>query len=174
MNLRFPAALALLTFANSASSAGLHWGDFKDNGCVSSDAMPGLRSYSSVLWNIPMGASWEDACDSAQANLGGVDFPHPAACVNTAAHDPGVESAIAGGLDTACTVLGIAAIAKRGGNAGATAIKECWQAFGEIVGEAQIEHAKPMLATMEQGVIHPWPYPQGSTPLHGLIPDAPG
>jgi len=174
MDLRLPATAALLMFTTPALSADLHWGDFKDNGCVSQTAAPGLRSYSSVLWNIPVGASWEDACASAHVELGGINFPHPAACINTAASDPAFEASIAGALASACTVAGIASIALGGGNGGATAIKECWQAFGEVVGIAEIEHAKPMLATMTQGTISPWPYPQGGTPLHGAIPDTSG
>jgi hypothetical protein len=35
-----------------------NWGDIGDRGCLG----VGIRGYSAILWNIPWGKSWEDAC----------------------------------------------------------------------------------------------------------------
>jgi hypothetical protein len=51
-------ALAATIIAFATPSLALKWGDFKDNGCIASN----VRSYSSVLWDIPWGQSWEDTC----------------------------------------------------------------------------------------------------------------
>jgi hypothetical protein len=62
--------------------AQLRWGTFKDNGCVIFDKKGwGMRSYSSVLWGIPPGQSWEATCARAPANVAGRHFSHPTACV---------------------------------------------------------------------------------------------
>lgn len=62
--------------------AQLQWGTFKDNGCVIFDDKGwGMRSYSSVLWGIPPGQSWEETCARTPANVGGKHFSHPTACV---------------------------------------------------------------------------------------------
>ncbi len=62
--------------------ARLQWGAFKDNGCVIFDRKGwGMRSYSSVLWGIPPGQSWEATCARTPANVAGRYFPHPTACV---------------------------------------------------------------------------------------------
>ena len=62
--------------------AQLQWGTFKDNGCVIFDSKGwGMRSYSSVLWGIPSGQSWEETCARTPANIAGKYFPHPTACV---------------------------------------------------------------------------------------------
>lgn len=88
MNRRLPLTLALLALASPAAAQDLHWGDFKDNGCINPVTRPGLRAYSSVLWGIPFGASWEDACASAPAPFSGVTLAHPTVCVNTSLADP--------------------------------------------------------------------------------------
>jgi hypothetical protein len=62
--------------------AQLRWGTFKDNGCVIFDSKGwGMRSYSSVLWGIPPGQSWEATCARTPANVAGRHFSHPTACV---------------------------------------------------------------------------------------------
>lgn len=62
--------------------AQLQWGTFKDNGCVIFDDKGwGMRSYSSVLWGIPPGQSWEETCARTPANVAGKHFSHPTACV---------------------------------------------------------------------------------------------
>ena len=45
-----------------------YWGSFKDDGCKSK----GFRQYSSVLYNIPSGQSWEDWCRHFPADIKGV------------------------------------------------------------------------------------------------------
>lgn len=60
----------------------LRWGTFKDNGCVAIDGRGiGMRSYSSVLWGIPPGQSWEGTCAVTGATVAGRRFSHPTACV---------------------------------------------------------------------------------------------
>jgi hypothetical protein len=60
----------------------LRWGSFKDNGCVTIDGRGiGMRSYSSVLWGIPPGQSWEATCARTGATVAGHQFSHPTACV---------------------------------------------------------------------------------------------
>jgi hypothetical protein len=62
--------------------AELRWGTFKDNGCVIFDSKGwGMRSYSSVLWGIPPGQSWEETCARTPATVAGRRFSHPTACV---------------------------------------------------------------------------------------------
>ena len=41
----------------------------------------GMRSYSSVLWGIPPGQSWEATCARTPATVAGKHFAHPTACV---------------------------------------------------------------------------------------------
>ena len=45
-----------------------YWGSFKDDGCKSK----GFRQYSSVLWDIPNGQSWENWCKYFPADIKGV------------------------------------------------------------------------------------------------------
>lgn len=45
-----------------------HWGNFKDDGCKSR----GFRQYSSVLYDIAKGQSWEDWCRHFPADIKGV------------------------------------------------------------------------------------------------------
>ncbi|MDN5850609.1 MAG: hypothetical protein L0H63_13385 [Nitrococcus sp.] len=55
------AAFACLLFAPSAHAA--KWGDFKDDGCVNIKDGVAYRQYSSILWNIPSGDDWKNACE---------------------------------------------------------------------------------------------------------------
>jgi len=78
---------ASLAFA-SAAQAEVRWGDWKKDGC----SKPGYRQYSSVLWDIPWGASWEMTCSKTGVtkNTGKKGLPSgtsdrnaPARCKNT-------------------------------------------------------------------------------------------
>lgn len=60
-----------------------HWGEFRDDGCVPGAGFSGLRQRSAILWDIPAGASWEDACSETGATLGGVYHPRPAVCAKS-------------------------------------------------------------------------------------------
>jgi len=91
----FAAALALfgmVSHAHAAASAKEQWGTFKDNGCVSFNGRK-IRIYSSVLWGIPWGDSWELACSNVPASVTmpgwkkGVYFSHPTLCVTASAVD---------------------------------------------------------------------------------------
>ncbi|MDQ8036167.1 MAG: GYF domain-containing protein [Pedobacter sp.] len=59
--------------------AGMYWGPFKRDGIV----RPGVRQYSSILWGIPFGQSWENACANMPATINGIYFPRPSRCKNT-------------------------------------------------------------------------------------------
>ena len=63
-----------------------HWGDFKDDGCVAK----GVRQYSSILWDIPAGVSWESACREWPADISGPHgskhFDRGTRCKNAAGH----------------------------------------------------------------------------------------
>jgi hypothetical protein len=56
----------------------LHWGDFKSSGCSAT----GFRQYSAVLWDIPFGQSWEQACANMPADVAGLHFEKPTRCRN--------------------------------------------------------------------------------------------
>lgn len=119
------AALAICAFATPAL-AGQHWGSFKDNGCVRSKGAK-YHVYSSVLWGIPWGASWEVACAKMPATVHGFRFGHPTACVKTGVVDAmGITAAVLSfpGLvyppaGVAGAVVGGAAIALDKSNVGA-------------------------------------------------------
>ncbi len=66
-------------FDVSDSSCATYWGTFKNDGCKSS----GIRKYSSVLWGIPSGASWEAVCNDTSATVAGQYFSSPSRCINT-------------------------------------------------------------------------------------------
>lgn len=65
--------------SDRTSRAAMHWGPFKDDGIVG----PGLRKYSSILWDIPNGKDWGEACYSHPATIKGHYFARPTKCVHT-------------------------------------------------------------------------------------------
>lgn len=56
-----------------------HWGEFEAGSCTGSDH----RRFSAILWDIPGGMSWEDACASTPASIVHDTFVRPTACVNS-------------------------------------------------------------------------------------------
>jgi len=62
----------------SVAFAGQHWGPFKDDGCQAADS----KQFSSILWDIPWGESWEQAC----WNTPGLEGRVPNRCVNAGGH----------------------------------------------------------------------------------------
>ena len=62
-------SIAAPTFADN-------WGDFQSDNCRGETFSTGvgLRQYSSVLWGIPWGQSWEDHCARASATVQGQYF----------------------------------------------------------------------------------------------------
>ncbi len=114
-------SLLLSAFAFPALAAP-HWGSFKDNGCVHKN----LRSYSSVLWDIPWGQSWELTCANTSAKVAGFRFSHPTACVKASVVDAvsitGAVLSIAGlafpPVGVAGTVVGTSALVMDKGGAG--------------------------------------------------------
>lgn len=63
--------------------ANLRWGSWKNNGCMLEPKLRGLRSYSSVLWGIPPGVSWERTCARTPVRLLGHRLARPHVCVKT-------------------------------------------------------------------------------------------
>ena len=118
------AALTVCVFATPALSA-QHWGSFKDNGCVTHNGKK-FHVYSSVLWDIPWGDSWEVACSKMPAKVHGFEFDHPTACVKTSVVETvGITGPVLGvpGLlyppaGVAGAVLSVAAVAMDKGGVG--------------------------------------------------------
>ncbi len=61
------------------TSCNPYWGSFQNDGCK----QVGVRQYSSILWNIPNGFSWEATCAAWPATVAGQHFSSPSRCVNT-------------------------------------------------------------------------------------------
>lgn len=68
------AGLAMAPLAHAAN-----WGSISAGVCKSSN----MRTYSAILWDIPWGQSWEDACANQSATINGQYFSRPTRCVNT-------------------------------------------------------------------------------------------
>ena len=64
------------------------WGNFKNDGCMDRATNCGFTRYSSVLWGIPPGVSWEDTCAATAADVAGTHFEAPNRCVNVG---PGIN-----------------------------------------------------------------------------------
>jgi hypothetical protein len=73
------ASVACAVFLVSSQAFAVNWGGVQDDGCNGN----GKRQFSSVLWNIPVGASWEKACAATSI----YDWGTPSRCVN----DSGVK-----------------------------------------------------------------------------------
>ena len=71
--------LLLEALAPAAVNADQHWGDFRSEQCTRSGS--GLRQFSAILWDIPWGRSWEDACAHMPADINGNHFKAPSRCV---------------------------------------------------------------------------------------------
>lgn len=70
--------LGLVLWTAAPAFAAPSWGTFKKDRCTDS----GRRQYSAQLMNIPSGTSWESACASTAAFVGGYAFRQPTRCVN--------------------------------------------------------------------------------------------
>lgn len=62
--------------ARDARAGRMHWGPYKDDGPIG----PGLRKYSSILWDIP-DDRWEQACYAMPASIKGHFFQRPTRCI---------------------------------------------------------------------------------------------
>ncbi|PSB53940.1 hypothetical protein C7B67_01080 [filamentous cyanobacterium Phorm 6] len=94
----------------------MHWGDLKDNGCVDLGNGRKARSYSAVLWDIPWGASWEQACSTMPADINGVHFDHPTVCVKANVVDTlSLVSLVAGLVATGAGSTPVGVVAGLGG-----------------------------------------------------------
>jgi microsomal dipeptidase-like Zn-dependent dipeptidase len=65
----------------ASSSCRPNWGSFQADQCTG----PGLRQYSSRLWNIPPNTDWTFACENSPATIAGVTFQEPRDCVDLGA-----------------------------------------------------------------------------------------
>lgn len=65
-----------------------HWGDFRDDGIHDIGNGRKVRIYQAILWDIPWGDSWEVACACQPADINGVHFDHPTACVKSSILQP--------------------------------------------------------------------------------------
>ena len=65
-----------------------NWGDFRDDGIHKLDDGRYARIHQAVLWNIPHGHDWIDACSRQPANINGIHFDHPTACLKSNALQP--------------------------------------------------------------------------------------
>ena len=85
--------MKLFIIATSLSIAALafadNWGSFQSDFCRGETFSTGvgLRQYSSVLWGISWGQSWEDHCARASATVQGQYFNTPTRCVNDNGHN---------------------------------------------------------------------------------------
>jgi hypothetical protein len=68
---------------SGACHGNLRWGSWKNNGCLLQPNLRGFRSYSSVLWGIPPGVSWERTCANTPVRIAGRSFRHPHVCVKS-------------------------------------------------------------------------------------------
>ncbi len=64
---------------SATAAAEPYWGAFQADQCTSLST----RQYSAVLWDIPIGASWEATCAATPATINDYYFSAPARCVNT-------------------------------------------------------------------------------------------
>jgi hypothetical protein len=71
-----------LLLLGPTSAFAMNWGTFEADSCTSTD----YRQYSAILWNIPWGQSWEQACANMPATINGYYFSHPSRCVNAGGH----------------------------------------------------------------------------------------
>ncbi len=65
-------------FDAPASAPAQSWGAFEAGACVDGTH----RKFSAILWDIPGGVSWEDACAATPARVVHDTFARPTACVN--------------------------------------------------------------------------------------------
>jgi hypothetical protein len=173
-----PAAFALLlAFASQPAEAGQHWGDFKDNGCASSDIAPGLRSYSAVLWGIPFGASWENACAAMPATFGSTTLAHPAVCVNVSKviefwmfSVEVVNSVMDTAMGTSSVVVGALSYVIADPVAGQHWFDSAIASYNKVDDPWVQAGVEPTLRQIQQGKLNNWPYPSGGTPLPGAVP----
>ncbi|MCA9527047.1 MAG: hypothetical protein KC549_12215 [Myxococcales bacterium] len=174
MSLRVRSTIAaLLLIAAPHAWAGQKWGDFKDNGCVNPEYAPGMRSYSAILWGIPNGYSWEQACATMPGTVGGHGFKHPAVCVN-------VESlnlyGVSAGIIAAWVALGAVSVALLAAGDGSvleefiSASPDTVEGVVGLIEAANQEEARVGLLTAQRAIIRPWPLPAGGPPLFGAAP----
>ena len=77
LHLGFSLAAILFATASARSVAAQpHWGEITPKGCLPN----GTREWSAILWNIPGGQSWDEACDATAGSVAG-QLRYPNRCV---------------------------------------------------------------------------------------------
>lgn len=73
-------AICVCVFSNAQADP--RWGDITAKRCMPSPVgSPGTREWSGVLWDIPFGHSWEEACKNTPASVSGDPSRPPDKCV---------------------------------------------------------------------------------------------
>jgi len=86
---------SLIIVGASSPAVAAHWGDFRDDGIQDIGNGRKVRVYQAILWDIPWGQSWEDACANQPADINGVHFDRPTACVKSSILQP-ISAILAG------------------------------------------------------------------------------
>lgn len=72
----------LILCSSAYAYADVHWGEFRSEGCP----RKGFRQVSAVLWDVPWGKSWEEACRTTPSPICG---RLPDRCVSDGIHEYG-------------------------------------------------------------------------------------
>lgn len=72
--------LDLVSDTMSTAGSTMRWGPTKADRCTK----PGHRQHSAILWDIPHGQNWNQACYSVPNTINGIYFPRPDRCVEVA------------------------------------------------------------------------------------------
>src|SRR5215207_7404330 len=78
-------ALAWVPGVPVALASSAHWGDLKKDHCTE----VGFRQYSAILWDIPSGQDWKQACESTPATIEGQHFSGADRCPQSGGHQWG-------------------------------------------------------------------------------------
>lgn len=78
----------LIICGTTLPAVAANWGDFRDDGIHHLGDGRYVRIYQAVLWNIPYGQDWTDACSRQPANINGIHFDHPTACLKSSVLQP--------------------------------------------------------------------------------------
>lgn len=111
---------SLIIVGASFPALAAHWGDFRDDGIQDLGNGRKVRVYQAILWGIPWGHSWEDACAKQPANINGVHFDRPTACVKSSILQP--ISAILAGISVVGLVFPPVGVAAAVGSVGTSAL----------------------------------------------------
>jgi len=86
---------SLIIVGASSPAMAAHWGEFRDDGIQDLGNGRKVRVYQAILWDIPWGHSWEDACANKPADINGIHFDRPTACAKSSILQP-ISAILAG------------------------------------------------------------------------------